>query len=66
LPAVYKEKSLDELPYHFTILTLPQRGDYLSGKYEIGARFAAKVETGEFNARIRGSAAEIRPSSTLS
>ncbi len=60
LPAIYKDRPLDQLPSYFTILTLSQKGAYLSGKYEIGARFATKVETGEFNARIRGSAAEMK------
>ena len=60
LPPIYQNKNLSQVPYYFTILSLSQKGDDLSGKYVVGARFATKVEDGEFKTRIKGNVAELK------
>ncbi len=60
LPPAYRSMELKEVPAYALDLTLKQRGNRLSGTYGILARYLAKIDEGNFTARIVNGSARFR------
>jgi hypothetical protein len=60
LPPAYKGMELKEVPAYALDLTLRQRGNILSGTFGLLARYLAKIDEGDFTARIVNGRARIR------
>lgn len=60
LPPAYKGMELKEVPAYALDLTLRQRGNTLSGTYGLLARYLAKIDEGDFTARIVNGRAQFR------
>ncbi len=66
LPPAYKGMDLKEVPAYALHLTLRQRGNRLSGTFGILARYLAKIDEGDFTARIVNGRARLRLTSSHS
>jgi hypothetical protein len=60
LPPAYKDMELKEVPAYALDLTLRQRGNTLSGTFGLLARYLAKIDEGDFTARIVNGRAQFR------
>jgi hypothetical protein len=60
LPPAYRSMEVREVPAYALDLTLKQRGNRVSGTYGLLARYLAKIDEGEFTARIVNGRAQFR------
>jgi hypothetical protein len=60
LPPAYRSMEVREVPAYALDLTLRQRGNRLSGTFGLLARYLAKIDEGDFTARIVNGRAQFR------
>ena len=60
LPPAYRSMELREVPVYALDLTLRQRGNRLTGTYGLLARYLAKIDEGDFTARVVNGRARFR------
>ena len=66
LPPAYRDMEIHEVPAYALSLTIRQRGNRLSGTFGILARYLAKIDEGDFTARIVNGRARLRLTSSHS
>jgi len=59
LPPGYRHEPLKDVPGAAIYLKIKQRGNKLTGEYSASRRFLAKLEEGNFDAIVKGNAAEL-------
>lgn len=59
LPPAYRSAHIKEIPGAAIYLRIKQQGNKLTGEYSGSRRFLAKLEDGEFDAIVKGNAAEL-------
>jgi hypothetical protein len=60
LPPAYREERLKDVPNAAAYLKIKQRGNKLTGDYSASRRFLARLEEGEFDARVKGNTATLQ------
>lgn len=59
LPPAYRDERIKDVPAAAIYLKLKQHGNKLVGEYSASRRYLARLEDGEFDAIIKGNAAEL-------
>lgn len=59
LPPAYHNEPIRDVPGAAIYLKIKQRGNKITGEYSASRRFLARLEDGEFDAVVNGSAAEL-------